>query len=167
MTLKKEGIAHNRDIEIGIMIEVPSAVILSDILADAVDFFSIGTNDLIQFSLAIDRGNRQVAYLFNPLHPAILRLLRQTVDAARAKGKKVFMCGEMAGDPLHIPILLGLGIQEFSMNPNAIPLAKQTIRSLNVQEARAFSLRNFEGKNSSGGYGARSGAIWSEGWQWV
>jgi len=136
--LKKEGIAHNRDIEIGIMIEVPSAVILSDILADAVDFFSIGTNDLIQFSLAIDRGNRQVAYLFNPLHPAILRLLRQTVDAARAKGKKVFMCGEMAGDPLHIPVLLGLGIQEFSMNPNAIPLAKQTIRSLNVEETRIF-----------------------------
>ena len=136
--LKKEGIAHNRDIEIGIMIEVPSAVILSDILADTVDFFSIGTNDLIQFSLAIDRGNRQVAYLYNPLHPAILRLLRQTVDAARAKGKKVFMCGEMAGDTLHIPILLGLGIQEFSMNPNAIPLAKQTIRSLNVEEARSF-----------------------------
>ena len=136
--LKKEGIAHNRDIEIGIMIEVPSAVILSDILADTVDFFSIGTNDLIQFSLAIDRGNRQVAYLYNPLHPAILRLLRQTVDAARAKGKKVFMCGEMAGDTLHIPILLGLGIQEFSMNPNAIPLAKQTIRSLNVGEARSF-----------------------------
>jgi phosphotransferase system enzyme I (PtsI) len=136
--LKKEGIVHNRDIKIGIMIEVPSAVILSDILADAVDFFSIGTNDLIQFSLAIDRGNRQVAYLFNPLHPAILRLLRQTVDAARAKGKKVFMCGEMAGDPLHIPVLMGLGIQEFSMNPNAIPLAKQTIRSLNVEEMRSF-----------------------------
>ena len=136
--LKKEGIVHNRDIKIGIMIEVPSAVILSDILADAVDFFSIGTNDLIQFSLAIDRGNRQVAYLFNPLHPAILRLLLQTVDAARAKGKKVFMCGEMAGDPLHIPILMGLGIQEFSMNPNAIPLAKQTIRSLNVEEMRSF-----------------------------
>ena len=136
--LKAEGIKHNRDIEIGIMIEVPSAVILSDILADAVDFFSIGTNDLIQFSLAIDRGNRQVAYLFNPLHPAILRLLRQTVDAALAKGKKVFMCGEMAGDPLHIPVLMGLGIQEFSMNPNAIPLAKQTIRSLNMKETRRF-----------------------------
>jgi phosphoenolpyruvate-protein phosphotransferase (PTS system enzyme I) len=136
--LKKEGIAHNRDIEIGIMIEVPSAVILSDILADTVDFFSIGTNDLIQFSLAIDRGNRQVAYLYNPLHPAILRLLQQTVNAARAKGKKVFMCGEMAGDTLHIPILLGLGIQEFSMNPNAIPMAKQTIRSLNVEDARSF-----------------------------
>lgn len=136
--LKEEGIAHNCDIEIGIMIEVPSAVILSDILADTVDFFSIGTNDLIQFSLAIDRGNRQVAYLYNPMHPAILRLLRQTVDAARAKGKKVFICGEMAGDTLHIPILLGLGIQEFSMNPNAIPLAKQTIRSLNVEETRSF-----------------------------
>jgi phosphoenolpyruvate-protein phosphotransferase (PTS system enzyme I) len=137
-SLQKEGILHNRDIEIGIMIEVPSAVILSDILADAVDFFSIGTNDLIQFSLAIDRGNRQVAYLFNPLHPAILRLLQKTVDAALAKGKKVFMCGEMAGDPLHIPILLGLGIQEFSMNPNAIPLAKQTIRSMHVEETRSF-----------------------------
>jgi phosphotransferase system enzyme I (PtsI) len=136
--LEKEGLVHNRNIEIGIMIEVPSAVILSDILADTVDFFSIGTNDLIQFSLAIDRGNRQVAYLFNPLHPAILRLLRLIMDAARAKGKKVFMCGEMAGDPLHIPILLGLGIEEFSMNPNAIPLAKQTIRSMSVLESQSF-----------------------------
>ncbi len=136
--LEKEGAVFNRHIEIGIMIEVPSAVILSDILADTVDFFSIGTNDLIQFALAIDRGNRQVAYLFNPLHPAILRLLHQTVNAARAKGKKVFMCGEMAGDPVHIPILLGLGIEEFSMNPNAIPLAKQTVRSLSLQETRSF-----------------------------
>ncbi len=136
--LLQEGILHNRNIEIGIMIEVPSAVILSDMLAEVVDFFSIGTNDLIQFSLAIDRGNRQVAYLFNPLHPAILRMLRQTVEAARAKGKKVFMCGEMAGDPLHIPVLIGLGIQEFSMNPNAIPLAKQTIRSLNVENTLSF-----------------------------
>lgn len=164
--LKKEGIVHNRDIEIGIMIEVPSAVILSDILADTADFFSIGTNDLIQFSLAIDRGNRQVAHLFNPLHPAILRLLRQTVDAARAKGKKVFMCGEMAGDPLHIPILIGLGIQEFSMNPNAIPLAKQTIRSLDVAETQNFLCEVMKEKtaqavlervqkrfNRNGGYG--------------
>ncbi len=146
--LEKEGVAYNRNIEIGIMIEVPSAVILSDILADTVDFFSIGTNDLIQFSLAIDRGNRQVAYLFNPLHPAILRLLRQTVDAARAKGKKVFMCGEMAGDPLHIPILIGLGIEEFSMNPNAIPLAKQTIRSLNVLETRSFLIEIMKEKTA-------------------
>ena len=148
--LKKEGFAHNRNIEIGIMIEVPSAVILSDILADAVDFFSIGTNDLIQFSLAIDRGNRQVAHLFNPLHPAILRMLRLTVEAARAKGKKVFMCGEMAGDPLHIPVLLGLGIQEFSMNPNAIPLAKQTIRSLSIEDTRSFLCEILKEKTAQG-----------------
>ncbi len=136
--LLQEGTPHNRNVEIGIMIEVPSAVILADIMADAVDFFSIGTNDLIQFSLAIDRGNRDVAYLYSPLHPAILRLLKQTVDAAHAKGKKVFMCGEMAGDPVHLPVLIGLGIQEFSMTPHAIPLAKQTIRSLNVAESCGF-----------------------------
>lgn len=136
--LTLENIPHNRNIEVGIMIEVPSAVILADIFAEIVDFFSIGTNDLIQFSLALDRGNPQVAYLYNPLHPAILRLLKQTVDFAHAKGKKVYMCGEMAGDPINIPVLLGLGIQELSMNPHAIPLAKQTIRSLNIEEARSF-----------------------------
>ena len=146
--LTQEGIPHNRNVETGIMIEVPSAVILADIMAEAVDFFSIGTNDLIQFSLAIDRGNRQVAYLYNPLHPAILRLLKQTVDAARSRGKKVFMCGEMAGDPLYIPVLLGLGIQELSMNPYAIPQAKQMIRSLNVGDARRFVSEILEEKTS-------------------
>ncbi|MBW1867372.1 MAG: phosphoenolpyruvate--protein phosphotransferase [Deltaproteobacteria bacterium] len=110
-SLDKEGIPFNRDIKVGIMIEVPSAVIMADRMAEMVDFFSIGTNDLIQFSLAIDRGNREVSYLFQPLHPAILRMIVRIIDVAAEKGIDVAMCGEMAADPLYVPILLGLGIE--------------------------------------------------------
>ncbi len=134
--LKQEGLAHNRDVPVGIMIEVPSAVVTADILAQKVDFFSIGTNDLIQYTLAIDRGNRHVAHLHQPLHPAILRMIKRTCDVGREEGIKTYMCGEMAGDPLFAPILLGLGVDELSMNPQAIPMVKNAIRSINAADLR-------------------------------
>jgi phosphotransferase system enzyme I (PtsI) len=140
-SLEREGVPYNRDIEVGIMIEVPSAVLLADRLAELVDFFSIGTNDLIQYTLAIDRGNQNVAYLYDPLNPAIIRMLKHVAEVARRKGLRVAMCGEMAGDPLHVPVLLGLGITEWSMNPNAIPVVKRMVRSLSAEAAREFVRR--------------------------
>ena len=132
----KAGVPFKNDIEIGIMIEVPSAVIMSDIMADVVDFFSIGTNDLIQYSLAIDRGNRQVAHLYQPFNPAVIRMIHHVADVSRKKGIKTYMCGEMAGDLLAIPILLGLGVNELSMNPQSIPPAKKMIRLIDSSQAR-------------------------------
>ena len=137
-SLAREGVAYNENIEIGVLIEVPSAVIMADVIAEAVDFFSIGTNDLIQYALAVDRGNRQVAHLYHPLHPAITRMVKHVADVAKEKGIKVFMCGEMAGDPYHVPILLGLGMDELSMNPQSIPAVKRMIRSLDAKDAQLF-----------------------------
>jgi phosphotransferase system enzyme I (PtsI) len=137
-SLEKDGLPYNRDIEIGAMIEVPSAVIMADVIAESVDFFSIGTNDLIQYALAIDRGNEQVAHLFQPLDPAIIRMLKHVADVAREKDIKIFMCGEMAGTPHHIPLLLGIGMDELSMNPQSIPDIKRVIRTLNVADTRSF-----------------------------
>ena len=137
-SLAADGVEHNPDIEIGVMIEVPSAVVMADQLAQKCDFFSIGTNDLIQYSLAIDRSNRNVAYLYDPLNPAIIRMLKHVADVARRKKIEIAMCGEMAGDPLHVPILLGLGITELSMNPHAIPVVKRMVRGLSTIDARKF-----------------------------
>jgi phosphotransferase system enzyme I (PtsI) len=136
--LEQQGVAHNRKVPLGIMIEVPSAVVTADILAEKVDFFSIGTNDLIQYTLAIDRGNRHVAHLHQPLHPAILRMVKRTCDVSREKGIQTYMCGEMAGEPLFAPLLLGLGVDELSMNPQAIPRVKNAIRSINMADVRGF-----------------------------
>jgi phosphotransferase system enzyme I (PtsI) len=136
--LDQQGVAYKRDVPLGIMIEVPSAVVTADILADKVDFFSIGTNDLIQYTLAIDRGNRHVAHLHQPLHPAILRMIKRTCDVGREKGIKTYMCGEMAGEPLFAPILLGLGVDELSTNPQAIPMVKNAVRSINTDDLRDF-----------------------------
>jgi phosphotransferase system enzyme I (PtsI) len=138
--LDREKIEYDRNMKMGIIIEVPSAVTMAEVLALHVDFFSIGTNDLIQYSLAIDRGNEHVAYMYQPFHPAIIRMIQQVVSAAKNAGIGVSLCGEMAGDPLCIPILLSLGIEEFSMNARSIPLIKKIIRSISVEEAR----RDFE-----------------------
>ncbi|TWI65746.1 phosphoenolpyruvate--protein phosphotransferase [Desulfobotulus alkaliphilus] len=130
---------HNPEIPVGIMIEVPSAVVMADVLAREVDFFSIGTNDLVQYLLAIDRGNPQVAHLYNSLNPAVLRMLKRIVDEADKAGISVAMCGEMAGDPFHLPVLMGLGIRELSMNPQSIPAIKDMIRNMEGHECRLFT----------------------------
>ncbi len=125
--LAREGVPYKDDIELGIMIEIPSAAILSDEFAKYVDFFSIGTNDLIQYTLAADRLNENVAKLYNPMHPAVLRLIKMTIDAAHANGKWCGMCGEMAGDEAAIKLLVSYGLDEFSMNAPSIPKAKKII----------------------------------------
>jgi len=134
--LRDEGYDVAEEMEIGIMIEIPSAAILADQLADVVDFFSIGTNDLSQYALAADRTNAQVAPMASGFQPAVFRLIKMVIDAAHAKGKWVGLCGEMAGELLAIPILLGLGLDEFSMNPPAVPFAKRLIRSISMEHAR-------------------------------
>lgn len=149
-SLEKDGLHYKREIEIGIMMEVPSAVVLADLLADKVDFFSIGTNDLIQYALAIDRGNRNVAHLFQPLDPAVLRLIKRVADVSREKGIEVFICGEMAATARHIPLLLGLGMDELSMNPQSMPRAKRVIRSLSVSDARSFAREALKKKTARG-----------------
>ena len=135
--LNKRKIKYARDIEVGIMIEIPSAVAMADALAKHVDFFSIGTNDLVQYALAIDRINEHVAYMYQPFHPAILRMLQQVANAAKSAGIKVAICGEMAGDPFCAFILVGLGLDELSMNAQSIPMTKKIIRSISMKEARA------------------------------
>ena len=127
---RKNGTAFDENIKIGTMIEVPSAAITADILADYVDFMSIGTNDLIQYTIAVDRGNEKISYLYRPLHPAVLRLLKYVVDSAKAKGVTVSMCGEMAGDPDYLPILVGMGFDELSMSAHSILESKKRIRML-------------------------------------
>ncbi len=134
--LLDEGQPVAEEMEVGIMVEIPAAALMADHLAAEVDFFSIGTNDLSQYTLAADRTNAQVAPLATGFQPAVLRLVHYVISAAHAQGKWVGLCGELAGEPLALPILLGLGLDEFSMNPPAIPLAKQIIRALALDEAR-------------------------------
>ncbi|MCP4117913.1 MAG: phosphoenolpyruvate--protein phosphotransferase [Desulfobacteraceae bacterium] len=136
--LEDEEKIYNKNIPLGIMIEVPSAVIMAEELGEHVDFFSIGTNDLIQYSMAIDRRNRQVAHLYNPFNPAVIRLVKMTMDAAEKTGVDVVMCGEMAGDPVNLPVLMGLGLKELSMNPGSIPIVKQVIRKLDSKDTETL-----------------------------
>jgi phosphotransferase system enzyme I (PtsI) len=149
-SLEKDGLPYNREIEIGIMVEVPSAVVLADLLAKKADFFSIGTNDLIQYALAIDRGNRNVAHLYQALDPAVLRLIKKVADVGREKEIEVFMCGEMAATAHHIPLLLGMGMNELSMNPQSIPKAKRIIRALKVSDAQLLVEKALQKKTAGG-----------------
>jgi len=133
--LEKEGHAVRADVPLGAMVEVPSAAVMAQELAREVDFISIGTNDLIQYSLAVDRSNDLVADLYRPTSPAVLRLVANVIAAGKAEGVGVAMCGEMAADPLMVPVLVGLGLEKFSMNPQAIPVVRALVRQLSFREA--------------------------------
>ena len=139
--LDREGIPYNRHMDVGMMIEVPSAALIADQLAPHVDFFSLGTNDLVQYALAVDRANTDISHLYQPCHPAIIRLLRSVLQAAWSHGKWVSICGEMAGDPILVPLILGLGIHELSMSPVAIGLVKRLIRRVRMHDAELLVQR--------------------------
>lgn len=136
--LDSENIAYDKNIQIGTMIELPSAVFQASVLAKEVDFFSIGTNDLIQYTLGIDRGNKYVSYLYQPLHPAIIQALRLVVDAAKEAGISVCVCGEVASDPYCLPILLGMGVDTLSINPQSIPAVKHLVRNFDMEDLRGL-----------------------------
>lgn len=137
--LDKATIQYSQNIQVGMMIEVPAAAIISDVLAKHVDFFSIGTNDLIQYTTAVDRMNEKIHHLYNPFNPGVLRLIKMTIDNGHKEGIWVGMCGEMAGDKRMIPILLGLGLDEFSMSPISILPARKQIRGLKYEDMEAFA----------------------------
>ena len=147
LELEKEGKFFKKDIDLGIMIEIPSAVMMAEELGEHVDFFSIGTNDLIQYTLAVDRRNRQVAHLFQPLNVAVLKMIKLIIKAAENKGIKVVMCGEMAGDPINLPLLMEMGIRDFSMNSASIPIIKQLIRNIDLKQTKGLFEKALEYNN--------------------
>ena len=143
-SLAADGLEHSTDYQVGIMIEVPSAALIASRLAPHIDFFSIGTNDLTQYTLAVDRTNREVAYLADPFHPAVLRLIAETVRAGEAHGNWVGVCGAMAGDPLAVPVLIGLGVTELSVAIPSVPTIKEKVRSLRLEDCRRVAARCLE-----------------------
>ncbi|MCK5098531.1 MAG: phosphoenolpyruvate--protein phosphotransferase, partial [Desulfobacteraceae bacterium] len=147
LELEREGTAFKKDIGLGIMIEIPSAVMMAEELGEHVDFFSIGTNDLIQYTLAVDRRNRQVAHLFQPLNLAVLKMIKLVIEAADKKDIKVVMCGEMAGDPINLPLLMEMGIRDFSMNSASLPIIKQLIRNLDLKQTNGLFKKALEFNN--------------------
>jgi phosphotransferase system enzyme I (PtsI) len=137
--LRGRSIPFDEKLEVGAMIEIPSAAVTADLIAQRCDFFSIGTNDLIQYLLAIDRGNDRIAHLYEPTHPAVLRTLKQIIDGAKSRKLSVGVCGEMAGDPVFTPLLLGLGVDSLSMTPNWLPTVKFLVRAMKMSEARSLA----------------------------
>ncbi|NVN98743.1 MAG: phosphoenolpyruvate--protein phosphotransferase [Geobacteraceae bacterium] len=146
--LRSQGITYDDSIKIGIMIEIPSAVLVADQLAKEVDFFSVGTNDLIQYTLAIDRTNEHLSHLYQPLNPAIIRSLQIVADAAHQAGIEACICGEMAGEPQYLPILLGLGFDELSMTPPSIPRVKEILRRCSLTEAKKLTAKILEAETA-------------------
>ena len=142
--LISEGVKIGENIEVGCMIEIPAAAVLADQLSKYADFFSIGTNDLIQYSMAADRMSEPVSYLYQPLNPSILRLVKMTIDGAHKNGKWCGMCGEMAGDELAAPVLLGLGLDEFSMSATSILRARKMINGLSYAEMQELAAKAVE-----------------------
>ncbi|MCI0341355.1 MAG: phosphoenolpyruvate--protein phosphotransferase, partial [Planctomycetales bacterium] len=141
--LRREGGAFDERMPVGIMIEIPSAAVVADLLADSVDFFSIGTNDLVGYTLAVDRGNERVASLYRPGHPAVLRMIRDVIAVGREHGVSVSMCGEICGDLTFTILLLGLGLREFSLAPALIPDVKLVVRSIGLRVAEEVADRVF------------------------
>ena len=139
MLFRSEGIEFDHDIPVGIMIEVPAVALMARQFAQKVDFFSIGSNDLTQYTLAVDRGNDLVSDLFDEMHPAVLALIKSTVDAAHENGITVSICGEIAGDPRATALLVGLGIDELSASPAYLPEVKRVIRSMHIDSAKALA----------------------------
>jgi len=142
--LQQQGVPHQADCQVGVMIEVPSAAIISEQLAQEVDFFSLGTNDLVQYTLAVDRGNARVAGLYDPLHPAVLRLILQVADNAAAAGIPASICGAMAADPVAAVILMGLGVRLLSVSPAQIPELKEVVRAADIATARQVARESLE-----------------------
>jgi len=139
--MRAAGRAFDPELPVGIMIEVPSAALIADALARECDFFSIGTNDLTQYTLAVDRGNEHIAHLFDPLHPAVLALIDRSARGAKRAGIPVSVCGEMASNPLAVPILVGLGIGELSVTPSAVPIVKEIVHALDQRDAEGDARR--------------------------
>lgn len=146
--LDEKRIAYDRNCQLGIMIETPAAALTSDILAKEVDFFSIGSNDLTQYTLAVDRVNEKVAKLYDPFNPAVLKLIKQTIDSGHRSGIWVGLCGEMCADPLAVPLLLGLGLDEFSMNAVSVPEVKRMILKLRLEDCRKVAVEAMEAKSA-------------------
>ena len=142
--LRSEGVPFDAGLAVGIMVETPAAAVEADLLAKYVDFFSIGTNDLIQYTLAVDRMNERVSDLYEPLHPSVLRLIKYVIDAAHRAGKQAGMCGEMAGDSAATAILLGLGLDEFSMSASSICRIKEVVRTLTMEKSRRIARQALE-----------------------
>ncbi len=146
--LVAEGVAVSDSIEVGIMVEIPSTAVMADLFATEVDFFSIGTNDLIQYTMAADRMNERISYLYQPYNPAILRLVKQVIDAAHKEGKWAGMCGEMAGDEIAIPLLLGLGLDEFSMSATSVLKARSLISQISKAEMEELANKALQMKTN-------------------